>query len=737
MADVGYANKTHDKQTETNKLSTLEREKLNNFITDNKQLTADISKPPPTTKNRNNWKMALKKFREKYKSDCVEQSLLLDDNESQVCFTDPKIHSTPNVPSKIDVQPDSPLKMDENDKIATTVKNLVAMLEKSCQTSIVGMESKEIQVNKSVSTDRTATTSKNSSVNTINSNKSVSQSSEKNPISEDDSSFEFITPKTYEKGRQKVIDEANKENVKPIASGVQTPKKANSPDEQQTLPFRVKEAIGHLNALLESTEIDNKIKKQQIHKIVSALFNVMHSNQAKPTKSSSTSSISKNSFDKQSISGIQRISSSTSSNSTNKSKSVQVSSKQNAENGATTPIKNLLQPVTHSEMDFQHNLQLDQAKQKKVIEKLLNAQRKRSNNDQKEIEMIEQEINRLAALKARLIKENVSVDLIQSRLSDKSTKSESAGQQSSSSKLSAWHSHEKLHQTALSRTKLQTPDNKNISDYAQEKLEQFIQKYETKTTKLYEKQPEIYTQPYSSSSCNNYSDTNASQKKESSKQMKNDAYTSMSGDGTDRFLSTNSVSIPGAHSLLSHTSTHQYDSKHSVSIQTGDSLRRTEPIMVAKSELCPCNSNKCQCKCTEKRRTIRVSQVQNNKQQQTMPESIAYVLTFDNQILSGRQNTGKSSTIPSTRRSSSHSGSNSALQSAVDSKLTLEQHLKHRRPNFLINAEDRRKCLQEIHSLRLKQSEQRNKLLLLTSSNTLRKYLSDAAPFGKYCISDS
>lgn len=278
--------------------------------------------------------------------------------------------------------------------------------------------------------------------------------------------------------------------------------------------------------------------------------------------------------------------------------------------------------------------------------------------------------------------------------------------------VSDWNSHINMQKLVRNRTKLETPNDIDIASYARAKQQNFIEKYQRSQTKQYEDRL-IYTQPYST---DHYSEPHENRRKMMpSKKITNDAYTSITS--SDQFLSSNSVSIPGANST-SNTTTHQYDTRTSVGIQTTYSLTRSTPIFGLKASGLP---------------TRRINKMNHNKQQQAMPEAVAYILTFDDEVKSARSMGAKRSSQylyaaadPALDRHEPSSSGN--ISSMVESKevATLQQCLQSGRPQFMTKAEERRKCLNEIHNLRQKRNEQRHKLFLLSSNNSLRanmKYL--------------
>lgn len=261
-----------------------------------------------------------------------------------------------------------------------------------------------------------------------------------------------------------------------------------------------------------------------------------------------------------------------------------------------------------------------------------------------------------------------------------------------------------MQQFVRDRKKLQTP-NEDIASYAHAKEQEFIGKYECIRSRP------IYTQPYSSDhSEDHYSEPHDNDRKTSSKKNTNDAYTSITG--SDGFLSSDSVSIPVANST-SNTTTHQYDTRASVAIQTTSSLTRTAPIFKVKESSCKCGNV---CNCVHARRpTIRVKNQTNDKQLQVMPKAISYDITFDEKkqkIEMKNQCDDKQIRTENYSRHSDTSSTSSSNHSKKKSeknfignfggcaKLSLQDHLKASRPDFVSQADERRQCLIELHNLR-------------------------------------
>lgn len=309
-----------------------------------------------------------------------------------------------------------------------------------------------------------------------------------------------------------------------------------------------------------------------------------------------------------------------------------------------------------------------------------------------------------------------------------------------SNKLAEWHSHLNMQQLVKNRTKLKTPNSdESIEAYAKACRAKFNRKCsEVKsdhgmkriTNNGRSKDQPIYTKPYSSDS---YSDIQNVQRSNEDriKGKQSDAYTSVSG--SDGFLSPNSISIGVAANSTSNTTTHQYDTKISVGLQTTNTLERMPMIQLKK----PIDEPKV--KEPTEQPTVRVNKLTINKQLQVRPEALAYIIMFkedDDENGNSKKSQGqergnqlyanakKIDAIGSSSNSSSSSSSsdsdaqngrskrsdvkeqfrerttsNSSSIASVDN-LTLQECLRERRPDFYANAEQRRKCLNDLHNLR-------------------------------------
>lgn len=305
-------------------------------------------------------------------------------------------------------------------------------------------------------------------------------------------------------------------------------------------------------------------------------------------------------------------------------------------------------------------------------------------------------------------------------------------------KLPEWNSHLNMQQLVKNRTKLKTPNSdESIEAYAKACRAKFDRKcLETKSDhgkkiviKSRSRCQPIYTKPYSSDS---YSDIQNIQRSNENrmKGKQSDAYTT----GSDGFLSPNSISIGVAANSTSNTTTHQYDTKISVGLQTTNTLKRMPIIQLKK----PANEPKANEPEVPVQTTIRVNKLTINKQLQVRPEALAYIIMFkededkngNSKELTGQKranqlyaNTKKINSTGSSLSSSSDSdalngkrkpfvtneqatqfrdqnSSTSSPSIASIDNLTLQEYLQTRRPDFYANAEQRRKCLNDLHNLR-------------------------------------
>lgn len=322
-----------------------------------------------------------------------------------------------------------------------------------------------------------------------------------------------------------------------------------------------------------------------------------------------------------------------------------------------------------------------------------------------------------------------------------------------SNKLPEWDSHLNMQQLVKNRTKLKTPNSdESIEAYAKACREKFDRKCAKTKDEPNKKalrqnsardQP-IYTKPYSSDSYsdiqNNRHSNEAHVKRKTNINSDRDAYTSVSG--SDGFLSPNSISIGVAANSTSNTTTHQYDTKISVGLQTTDTLERMPIIQLKKSADVPIEV------ISHDQPTVRVNKLTINRQLQVRPESLAYIIMFREDGNSDENSNSKAfaqecgnhlydakgskvnATKNNSRSSSSGGGSSNSTSESIDpnrnnkrkdaqkttksrniansnssslnsfENLTLQECLQARRPDFYANAEQRRKCLNDLHNLR-------------------------------------
>ena len=110
-----------------------------------------------------------------------------------------------------------------------------------------------------------------------------------------------------------------------------------------------------------------------------------------------------------------------------------------------------------------------------------------------------------------------------------------------------------------------------------------------------------------------------------------------------------------------------------------------------------------------------------NKHQQTSPKSIAYLLEFQEDNSNYTASSENSASGNSSSGSSDSRNSSSSMEKGKKDMLSVKEHFVANRPNTLTRCEQRRKIVHELNKLRAKRNEQRQKLLLLTSADTLKK----------------
>ncbi|XP_050081727.1 uncharacterized protein LOC126569000 [Anopheles aquasalis] len=251
-------------------------------------------------------------------------------------------------------------------------------------------------------------------------------------------------------------------------------------------------------------------------------------------------------------------------------------------------------------------------------------------------------------------------------------------------------------------------------------------------------------------------------------------------DGCAAFISSDSISIPVVTTLTNTTTTHHYDIKsrrptppvmpagRTTGTQTTDSILRTKPIF---GEQRPQKANKptdtaaasvqasshgmevpvdetnccrrtreCHCMCgrggrevPRKTELIDGTAGRQDKQAQTKPSSIAYVITFEGGVrpesrpsaTNVRKKTERAvsqlTVSSSPTVSESDEGGENGKDNVSEKMLTLREQFCRSCPTTLTRIEERRRCIGELNKLRSKRNAQRQRLLLLTSDDSLRR----------------
>ncbi|XP_049532052.1 Alstrom syndrome protein 1 homolog a-like [Anopheles darlingi] len=255
-------------------------------------------------------------------------------------------------------------------------------------------------------------------------------------------------------------------------------------------------------------------------------------------------------------------------------------------------------------------------------------------------------------------------------------------------------------------------------------------------------------------------------------------------DDCAAFISSDSISIPVVTTLTNTTTTHHYDIKsrrptppvvpvgRTAGTQTTDSILRTKPIFgeqrsppqktkksistaaasiqvssskvdVSVNEANGCRrTRECHCMCgrgreaaARKTELIDGTAGRQDKQAQTKPSSIAYVITFEGgtgserhpSATSARTKTERSaspltvSSSPTASVSESDEGGENGKDNVSEKMLTLREQFSRSCPTTLTRIEERRRCIGELNKLRSKRNAQRQRLLLLTSDDSLRR----------------
>ncbi|XP_055533531.1 centrosome-associated protein Alms1a-like [Wyeomyia smithii] len=339
---------------------------------------------------------------------------------------------------------------------------------------------------------------------------------------------------------------------------------------------------------------------------------------------------------------------------------------------------------------------------------------------------------------------------------------------------SGWNSHYHMQAMLQNRSKLETPtSDESIATFIKNRKQKFIENYERHRKQMFEDQHHIYTKPYSGrqSKQENYSRLDA---KYNVQKITKPPFTKPNFPSSDMFISSDSMSIPAANTLT-NTTTHQYDIKSSrsgsdnlleairkpVATQTTSSILRTKPIFETKSNglkassaPVPVSSDIVRgCQCTGECPCRHISKTafshlpkhtaiiddrhqKHDKQQQTKPNSIAYVITFQGDRHEKRKSSSQkpsekeqvyrqgtpATDTEGTSRDSTGNRSGSVSRASEDTDLLpLEEQLRRNRPATLNRLKERQQCVNELNKLRVERNKQRKKLLLLTSDDSLKR----------------
>ncbi|XP_052867982.1 centrosome-associated protein Alms1a-like [Anopheles cruzii] len=250
------------------------------------------------------------------------------------------------------------------------------------------------------------------------------------------------------------------------------------------------------------------------------------------------------------------------------------------------------------------------------------------------------------------------------------------------------------------------------------------------------------------------------------------------------FISSDSISIPVVTTLTNTTTTHHYDIKsrrstpvvsgRTAGTQTTDSIRRTKPIFGEQRSrkekatstvsvpghhataavetyghgkddgrrpvechcVCGCRARSADHAVPRRTELIDGTGGRQDKQAQTKPSSIAYIITFEGgaeRAPAPRRDHPKFSERPVSVASTASTLESETAENGKDNvsekMLTLREQFCRSCPAALTRIEERRRCIGELNKLRSKRNAQRQRLLLLTSDDSLRR--ANVAPAGK------
>lgn len=421
----------------------------------------------------------------------------------------------------------------------------------------------------------------------------------------------------------------------------------------------------------------------------------------------------------------------------------------------TGEIVDALKPMTHSELDYENRKasnssdhestkRLDVNLNINASNMILDPKEKKkealvTKNNVAQLLWIETEIQRLFDLKKKLhLGESrddgrrESSNASTSNVSQKTyenidlkihNKKNVIQYKSSGGKSSEWNSHNIALKSDRSKLLTPNPEN-NLAEIVQKRKEEFAELYEKKRGKLYDGTAPIYTRPYSTGN-DGYS--NFKHIVISHGEYKNSKEKQSSLSSCD-FLSSRSISVPIGNTVT-NTTTHQYDMKSDksskyeankqkiVATQTTDSLKRTIPIFENKISV------------SSQQKTQMIHPTTLNKQLQTKPEPLAYVLTFNQQKKTIENIHLQKAKHDDTKKKPKRSTNNQIVYDENDFDFrTLTEHLNEKRPETWRKMDQRNHCIKELRRLRELRNEQRKKLILLTSEKSLRERMKKLPP---------
>uniref|UniRef100_A0A182N719 ALMS_motif domain-containing protein n=1 Tax=Anopheles dirus TaxID=7168 RepID=A0A182N719_9DIPT len=329
-----------------------------------------------------------------------------------------------------------------------------------------------------------------------------------------------------------------------------------------------------------------------------------------------------------------------------------------------------------------------------------------------------------------------------------------------------------------------TPSDVSIPTFVKQKKDKFVENYDQvrqqqQQRRVFEEQNNIYTRPYSSGGHRNaVGKENRGFGKDMYALGKGTAAERRpisSSNNTvlsPEFISSDSISIPVVTTLTNTTTTHHYDIKsrlpspppqpiaiakgRTAGTQTTDSIMRTKPIYGASKakpsavtaavqvpSTCGQPVKECNCSCgrqqqqqqhrvekhyqPQSRRTEIIDGTggRQDKQAQMKPCPIAYVITFAGAASSNRQRQAPHVRQTDRPSSSTDIATESEPENGKDDEsekmLTLREQFRRSCPATLSRIEERRQCISELNKLRNKRNQQRQRLLLLTSDDSLRR----------------